>query len=106
MGAWRTSPVPRLVDHRRRHRRGGGVGAQGDRDTAEPIVRVLAAMSGGVDSSVTAALLLEAGHDVVGATMKLWGGPSDQGCCSVADVEDARRVCQQLGVTHHVFNFT
>ena len=38
--------------------------------------------------------------------MKLWGGPSDSGCCSVADVEDARRVCQQLGVAHHVFNFT
>ena len=38
--------------------------------------------------------------------MKLWGGPSDSGCCSVADVEDARRVCQQLGVDHHVFNFT
>ena len=69
-------------------------------------MKVLAAMSGGVDSSVTAALLLEAGHEVVGATMKLWGGPSDQGCCSVADVDDARRVCQQLDVAHHVFNFT
>jgi tRNA-specific 2-thiouridylase len=63
-------------------------------------------MSGGVDSSVAAALLRNAGHDVVGATMKLWGGPSDSGCCSVADVEDARRVAQQLGITHHVFNFT
>ena len=50
--------------------------------------------------------MLEQGHEVVGATMKLWGGPSDSGCCSVADVEDARRVCQQLGVDHHVFNFT
>ncbi|MEY2470968.1 MAG: tRNA-uridine 2-sulfurtransferase [Actinomycetota bacterium] len=63
-------------------------------------------MSGGVDSSVAAALLIDAGHDVVGATMKLWGGPSDQGCCSVADVDDARRVCHQLGIDHHVFNFT
>jgi tRNA-uridine 2-sulfurtransferase len=63
-------------------------------------------MSGGVDSSVAAALMLREGHDVVGATMKLWGGPSDSGCCSVADVEDARRVCQQLGIVHHVFNFT
>jgi len=68
-------------------------------------VRVLVAMSGGVDSSVAAAMLLEAGHDVVGATMKLWGGASDSGCCSVADVEDARRVAQQLGIVHHVFNF-
>jgi tRNA-specific 2-thiouridylase len=67
---------------------------------------VLVAMSGGVDSSVAAALLRDEGHDVVGATMKLWGGPSDSGCCSVADVEDARRAAQQLGIAHHVFNFT
>jgi tRNA-specific 2-thiouridylase len=63
-------------------------------------------MSGGVDSSVAAALLVEQGHDVVGATLKLWGGPSDSGCCSVADVEDARRVAQQLGIAHHVFNLS
>jgi tRNA-uridine 2-sulfurtransferase len=68
--------------------------------------RVLVAMSGGVDSSVAAALLLDQGYDVVGATMKLWGGSSDSGCCSVSDVEDARRVAQQLGIVHHVFNFT
>jgi tRNA-specific 2-thiouridylase len=69
-------------------------------------MRVLVAMSGGVDSSVAAALLVEAGHDVVGATLKLWGGVSDSGCCSVADVDDARRVAQQLGIDHHVFNLT
>ncbi|HET6966048.1 MAG TPA: tRNA 2-thiouridine(34) synthase MnmA [Acidimicrobiales bacterium] len=69
-------------------------------------MRVLVAMSGGVDSSVAAALVLEAGHEVVGATMKLWGGPSDTGCCSVSDVEDARRVAQQLGINHQVFNFS
>ena len=68
-------------------------------------MRVLAAMSGGVDSSVAVARLLEAGHDVVGVTMKLWGGESDTGCCSVSDVDDARRVAQQLDVDHHVFNF-
>jgi tRNA-specific 2-thiouridylase len=68
-------------------------------------MRVLVAMSGGVDSSVAAALLLEQGHEVVGATMKLWGGDSDSGCCSVADVDDARRVAQQLGIVHHVFAF-
>ncbi len=69
-------------------------------------MRVLVAMSGGVDSSVAAARLHGAGHQVVGATMKLWGGPSDSGCCSVGDVEDARRVAQQLGIDHHVFNFS
>ncbi len=69
-------------------------------------MRVLVAMSGGVDSSVAAALLVEQGHEVTGATLKLWGGPSDSGCCSVADVEDARRVAQQLGIEHHVFNLT
>jgi tRNA-specific 2-thiouridylase len=69
-------------------------------------VRVLVAMSGGVDSSVAALLLVEAGHEVVGATMKLWGGPSDSGCCSVADVDDARAVADRLGIVHHVFNFS
>jgi tRNA-specific 2-thiouridylase len=63
------------------------------------------AMSGGVDSSVAAALLLDAGHDVVGVTLKLWGGDGDRGCCSVADVDDARSVATHLGIEHHVFNF-
>jgi tRNA-specific 2-thiouridylase len=67
---------------------------------------VLVAMSGGVDSSVAAALLVEQGHDVTGVTLKLWGGESDSGCCSVADVEDARRVAAQLDIPHYVFNFT
>jgi tRNA-specific 2-thiouridylase len=71
-------------------------------------MRTLVAMSGGVDSSVAAALLVEelGPTQVVGATLKLWGGASDSGCCSVADVEDARRVADQLGIVHHVFNFT
>src|SRR6202011_5508526 len=72
----------------------------------EPM-RVLVAMSGGVDSSVAAALVAEqlGRAQVVGATLKLWGASSDSGCCSVADVEDARRVADQLGLVHHVFNF-
>jgi len=69
-------------------------------------MKVLCAMSGGVDSSVAAAELVAAGHEVVGVTMRLWGGDSDTGCCSIADVDDARRVTQQLGIDHLVFNFT
>ena len=63
-------------------------------------------MSGGVDSSVAAAELRREGHDVVGVTMRLWGGESDTGCCSVSDVDDARRVAQQLRIDHLVFNFS
>ena len=69
-------------------------------------MKVLVAMSGGVDSSVAAALVRDAGHEAVGVTMRLWGGDSDTGCCSVADVDDARRAAQQLGIDHLVFNFS
>jgi tRNA-uridine 2-sulfurtransferase len=69
-------------------------------------MKVLLAMSGGVDSSVAGAVLQRDGHEIVGVTMKLWGGESDTGCCSVSDVDDARRVAQQLGIDHLVFNFT
>ena len=58
-------------------------------------MKVLLAMSGGVDSSVAGALLLAQGHDVVGVTMKLWGGESDSGCCSVSDVDDVVTLCEQ-----------
>ena len=64
----------------------------------------MVAMSGGVDSSVAAALLRDAGHEVVGVTLRLWGGESDSGCCAVSDVDDARRVADALGIEHHVFN--
>ena len=66
--------------------------------------RVLVAMSGGVDSSVAAALLRDRGYDVTGVTLRLWGGRTDSGCCSVGDVEDARRVAAQLDIPHYVFN--
>ena len=64
-------------------------------------------MSGGVDSSVAALLLHRQGYDVIGATMRLWDDedaaitPDHQGCCSIEDVEDARRVCQLIGVPHY-----
>ncbi len=72
-----------------------------------PRERVLVAMSGGVDSSVAAALLVEQGYDVVGATMKLFcygDDVPDRPCCSLDSINDARRVCQQLGVPHYVLN--
>ena len=64
-------------------------------------------MSGGVDSSVAAALLVDQGYDVVGATMKLFchgEDVPDRPCCSLDSVNDARRVCEQLGVPHYVIN--
>lgn len=71
---------------------------------------VLVAMSGGVDSSVAAALMVEAGHDVVGVTMKMWEGPNGEaptsGCCTVSDAEDARRVTGQLGIPYYVLDYT
>jgi tRNA-specific 2-thiouridylase len=69
--------------------------------------RVLVAMSGGVDSSVAAALLVEQGYDVVGATMKLFcygDEVPDRPCCSLDSIDDARRVCDRLGVPHYVLN--
>lgn len=73
--------------------------------------RVVVGMSGGVDSSVAAALLCEQGYDVIGVTMRLWTEerPEEyrghQQCCSVEDIDDARRVAGQLGIRHYVMNF-
>src|SRR5688572_4417556 len=69
--------------------------------------RVLVAMSGGVDSSVAAAMLVEQGYDVIGATMKLFcygDDVPDRPCCSLDSIDDARRVCERLGVPHYVLN--
>ena len=62
-------------------------------------------MSGGVDSSVAAALLVDQGHDVVGVTLRLWDNPGDAGCCSVVEIDDARRVAHLLGIDHLVWTF-
>ncbi|MDA8336944.1 MAG: tRNA 2-thiouridine(34) synthase MnmA [Peptococcaceae bacterium] len=68
-------------------------------------MRVAVAMSGGVDSSVAAALLVRQGHSVIGVTMRLWEGKDAAGvCCSVEAAEDARRVCRTLDIPHYVFN--
>jgi len=70
-------------------------------------MRVVVAMSGGVDSSVAAALLKEAGYEVIGVTMEIW--PSDKqafgGCCGVEAVEDAKRVAYKLDIPHYVMDF-
>ncbi len=67
--------------------------------------RVVVGMSGGVDSSVAAALLVEAGYDVIGISMRLWNNPTGSGCCSVDDFLDARRVAARLGVPFYVMDF-
>jgi tRNA-specific 2-thiouridylase len=64
-------------------------------------------MSGGVDSSVTAAVLAEQGYEVIGATMKLFcygDDVPDRPCCSLDSIADARRVCERIGVPHYVLN--
>jgi tRNA-specific 2-thiouridylase len=68
--------------------------------------RVLAAMSGGVDSSVAALLLKREGWDVIGVTMDLFGNPGEpEGkCCSFDDRRDARRVCESIGIPFYVLN--
>ena len=70
---------------------------------------VMIGMSGGVDSSVAAALLKDAGYNVIGVTMRLWTYSDScgkhEGCCAESAVEDARRVCGKLGIDFYVMNF-
>jgi tRNA-specific 2-thiouridylase len=67
--------------------------------------RIMVAMSGGVDSATTAALLKKEGHEVIGVTMQLWDyGGAEGGCCSSDEVRDARRVADQIGIPHYVVN--
>ena len=73
--------------------------------------RVVVGMSGGVDSSVAALLLLEQGYEVIGETMQIWQKETEEaleengGCCGLSAVEDARRVAAQLGIPYYVMNF-
>ena len=73
--------------------------------------RVVVGMSGGVDSSVAALLLLEQGYEVIGVTMQIWQKETEEaleengGCCGLSAVEDARRVAAQLGIPYYVMNF-
>ena len=73
-------------------------------------MRILVAMSGGVDSSVVAGLLKSQGHDVIGVTMKLWEGPNGEmpetGCCTASDSEDARKVAATLDIPYYVLDYT
>ncbi len=74
------------------------------------MARLLAAMSGGVDSSVAAALCVEAGHDVTGVTLKQWEFPDEaarleKGCCTLDAVDDARRAADLLGIPHYTLDF-
>src|SRR6478672_8735007 len=72
-------------------------------------MRIVVAMSGGVDSSVAAALLAEQGHEVIGLSMQLYDQTEGQtafgSCCSIDDLHDARRVAAALDIPHYIVNF-
>lgn len=74
-------------------------------------MRVVVAMSGGVDSSVAAALLAQEGHEVIGLSMQLYdhsdreGGVRFGSCCTIDDLHDARRVAARIGIPHYIVNF-
>ena len=72
-------------------------------------MKIVVAMSGGVDSSVAAALLAEQGHEVIGLSMQLYdqsaGQTSFGSCCSIDDLHDARRVAHAIGIPHYILNF-
>lgn len=76
----------------------------------ENVKRIVVGMSGGVDSSVAAAMLKEQGYEVIGATMLVWSPPGvemnfSESCCGLSAAEDARRVCARLGIRHYTLDF-
>ena len=78
-----------------------------DKDKSK--TKVVVAMSGGVDSSVVAALLKKEGYDVIGITLQLFDygkiGKTKGTCCAGKDIYDAKKVCDQLEIKHEVFNY-
>ena len=72
-------------------------------------MRIVVAMSGGVDSSVAAALLAQQGHEVIGLSMQLYDQREGQvrfgTCCTIDDLHDARRVAARIGIPHYIVNF-
>src|SRR5919106_2363687 len=72
-------------------------------------MRIVVAMSGGVDSSVAAALLARDGHEVIGLSMQLYDNREGQvrfgTCCTIDDLHDARRVASRIGIPHYIVNF-
>jgi tRNA-uridine 2-sulfurtransferase len=83
-----------------------------DEDAKSAVMRIVVAMSGGVDSSVAAALLVEQGHEVIGLSMQLYdvseradGERSFGSCCTIDDLHDARRVAAAIGIPHYILNF-
>ena len=102
----RRRSCPALVDKlrslTRRHGRDGAL---------TTCMRIVVAMSGGVDSSVAAALLAEQGHDVIGLSMQLYDHQTRRrrrafgSCCTIDDLHDARRVAARIGIPHYIVNF-
>ena len=104
--------LPGLVARLRQVTQGRAVQS---RSRAVPLImRIVVAMSGGVDSSVAAAMLADAGHDVIGVSMQLYdqherdresGAPRFGSCCTLDDLHDARRAARRIGVPHYIMNF-